>query len=179
MIIDRFDNLSVQKKLAFGFSVAVGIGLSVTATGFYSAYENAESVRRTTLLLELKSSLIGSLAGQGKLPDAYPALIESLRSKFKSADLEASIQGQYADVLQQLSDAVRVTPMARSDAMFPLIEKTNQLTSKLLAIELEQSQGGVSSTYFQLCLTSLLAMVWGFHAHLDTQSTNTWTAIPR
>ena len=20
---------------------------------------------------------------------------------------------------------------------------------------------------------------WGFHAHLDTQSTNTWTAIPR
>ena len=23
------------------------------------------------------------------------------------------------------------------------------------------------------------ALWWGFHAHLDTQSTNTWTAIPR
>ena len=22
-------------------------------------------------------------------------------------------------------------------------------------------------------------LIWGFHAHLDTQSTNTWTAIPR
>ena len=26
---------------------------------------------------------------------------------------------------------------------------------------------------------SLLRHYWGFHAHLDTQSTNTWTAIPR
>ena len=26
---------------------------------------------------------------------------------------------------------------------------------------------------------SLLRHYWGFHAHFDTQSTNTWTAIPR
>lgn len=27
--------------------------------------------------------------------------------------------------------------------------------------------------------SSLPSQIWGFHAHLDTHSTNTWTAIPR
>lgn len=159
MITDRFNNLSIQKKLAFGFSIAVGIGLSVTATGFYSAYQNAESVRRTALLLELKSAMIQTLTGQENLSNRPLALIDNLRSDFKLTALNAGTRQQYAAVLQQLADALQKMPAPRSDAMFSLIATTNQLTSELLAIELETSQGRVSSTYFQLCLTSLLAML--------------------
>lgn len=159
MIINRFDNLSVQKKLACGFSIAVGIGLSVTATGFYSAHENAESVRRTAILLELKSSLTSALSAPKNPFDTSPTFIDGLRSSLRLEGLDSDTRRRYTEVLQKLSHVMQVASAARSDDLFSLIATTNRLTSELLTIELENSQGRVASTYFQLCLTSLLAMI--------------------
>ncbi|NQD94017.1 methyl-accepting chemotaxis protein [Pseudomonas sp. CrR25] len=159
MILKYFENLSVQKKLAFGFSISVGIGLSVTATGFYSTYKNAESVSRAAQLAKFKTELTNVLAGKIATSDNHLALLNNLRNDLNLGNLKRASQAEHNELIQEIFNTTKPDTNASSDEKFATIEKANQLTYQLISLEFDHSRHGVSHTYFLLCLTSLLAMI--------------------
>lgn len=129
----------------------------------------------------LIAGYLGLYAGSIDLADFNPGSIKGATPEFKRCvqliqDLAAmavvtpSTVRKMEDAVDALAGMVRAPQMMAPTRALWAIEDMIRRTPLALVRHLAAITGSVAAGIWG---------TWGFHAHLDTHSTNTWTVIPR